>query len=225
MPKIGECADHPQVPNFGTEEIVVLLVVALLPFIALVPLTGGSVRNFADLRLRWTPLLFGALALAVVVTTLFPAGDRDVHRALNYLAYLAAIVVLARNRAVPGLRTIAVGTVGNMVAIAANRGVMPASVSALRLAGLPVSDRGFLSSNVVAHPTLSMLGDIFAVPKWVPFANVFSIGDVLIVAGAAWAILAIGQSWLALPRLSRRPTRREKPTRAVEGEPTNTTLV
>lgn len=179
--------------------VIVLMALALVPFIALVPLTGGSLRAFAELRLRWTPLLFAALGLAVLVTTLIPGGNPTIHLGLNYLAYVGAVVVLVRNRSLPGLWVITVGTLSNMITIVANGGVMPASRSALQLAGLPASDSGFLSSTVVAHPTLSILGDVFAVPGWVPFANVFSIGDVLIVAGAAYAILAIGQSRL-LPR-------------------------
>jgi hypothetical protein len=35
---------------------------------------------------------------------------------------------------------------------------------------------------------LPWLGDVFAVPHGVPFANVFSVGDVLVVAGAAWLV-------------------------------------
>jgi hypothetical protein len=35
------------------------------------------------------------------------------------------------------------------------------------------------------------LTDIFAMPAWVPLANVFSIGDVLIGVGAAVAVLAV----------------------------------
>ena len=34
------------------------------------------------------------------------------------------------------------------------------------------------------------LTDIFAMPTWVPLANVFSVGDVLIGVGAAIAVLA-----------------------------------
>ena len=37
---------------------------------------------------------------------------------------------------------------------------------------------------------LQLLTDVFAVPAWVPFANVFSVGDVLIAVGIAWAIAA-----------------------------------
>ena len=35
------------------------------------------------------------------------------------------------------------------------------------------------------HPALQPLTDIFAVPAWVPLANVFSVGDVLIAVGVA----------------------------------------
>ena len=36
--------------------------------------------------------------------------------------------------------------------------------------------------------TLAFLGDVFYLPRPLPFANVFSIGDVLIAAGGAWFI-------------------------------------
>jgi multisubunit Na+/H+ antiporter MnhE subunit len=40
----------------------------------------------------------------------------------------------------------------------------------------------------VAHPVLEPLTDVFALPAWVPLANVFSVGDVLIGAGIALVI-------------------------------------
>jgi hypothetical protein len=36
---------------------------------------------------------------------------------------------------------------------------------------------------------LEPLTDLFAMPTWIPMANVFSIGDVLIGVGAAMAIV------------------------------------
>ena len=47
---------------------------------------------------------------------------------------------------------------------------------------------GFSNSVVVADPALRPLTDIFALPAWLPFANVFSIGDVLIGVGIAVVI-------------------------------------
>ena len=40
----------------------------------------------------------------------------------------------------------------------------------------------------MAHPALELLTDIFAMPHWMPFANVFSIGDVLISVGVGIVI-------------------------------------
>ena len=80
---------------------------------------------------------------------------------------------------------------------------MPASESALRIAGI-ASRAGttFRNSTVVPHSHLTLLGDIFAVPANIPLHNVFSIGDVLVVAGACWTILAVGGSRLIRPRVT-----------------------
>jgi Family of unknown function (DUF5317) len=37
---------------------------------------------------------------------------------------------------------------------------------------------------------LRPLTDVFAIPAWLPMANVFSVGDVLIAIGIAWTIVA-----------------------------------
>jgi multisubunit Na+/H+ antiporter MnhE subunit len=42
----------------------------------------------------------------------------------------------------------------------------------------------------VAEPALAPLTDLFAMPAWLPWSNVFSIGDLLIGAGVAVAIAA-----------------------------------
>ena len=41
---------------------------------------------------------------------------------------------------------------------------------------------------MLAHPALEPLTDIFAIPHGIPFANVFSVGDVLIGLGVAVAL-------------------------------------
>ena len=63
---------------------------------------------------------------------------------------------------------------------------MPASIEALMLAhgvaGVPTT--AFSNSQLIGPATLlPWLGDVFALPRGVPLANVFSIGDVLIGAG------------------------------------------
>jgi len=44
------------------------------------------------------------------------------------------------------------------------------------------------SGAAVARPVLEPLTDIFALPRWVPFSNVFSVGDVFIATGVAVVI-------------------------------------
>ena len=101
---------------------------------------------------------------------------------------------------------IAVGAVLNGIAIAANGGVMPASASAVRTAGLEADPSGFVNSDVLAGPNLLLLGDVFAIPASWPFANVFSVGDVLIAVGAAYSIHATCGSRLVPARYHRVPT-------------------
>jgi hypothetical protein len=49
------------------------------------------------------------------------------------------------------------------------------------------------------------LTDVFAMPAWLPFANVFSVGDILIAAGVATTIVLAmrrpsdGSSGIAAP--------------------------
>ena len=62
----------------------------------------------------------------------------------------------------------------------------------------------FNNSGILAHPQLAWLGDVLAVPAGVPLANVFSIGDVLILVG-----LAYGVHHLCGSRLVRRSRRDE----------------
>ena len=65
----------------------------------------------------------------------------------------------------------------NLAAIVANGGYMPADPGAIAALGQATRTR-YSNSVVVDHPALRPLTDIFALPPWVPFANVFSIGDV-----------------------------------------------
>jgi hypothetical protein len=153
--------------------------------LAAVPLTGGDLRRLAGLRLQWAWLLPVALGLQVLVITVDPSAPRPVTVGTHLATYALAGAFLWRNRRVPGLPVLALGAAANALTIALNGGTLPASASAVRRAGLEIDPAVFTNSGVLAHPKLPWLGDVFAVPSWFPFANVFSIGDVLILAGAA----------------------------------------
>ena len=64
---------------------------------------------------------------------------------------------------------------------------MPASAAAMAFLG-KAANPGYSNSAVVESPALAPLTDIFALAAVVPFANVFSIGDVLISLGIAVVI-------------------------------------
>jgi Family of unknown function (DUF5317) len=66
---------------------------------------------------------------------------------------------------------------------------MPAGRGALEALNRHVADE-YSNSAVVPHPNLELLTDIFALPSWVPFANIFSLGDVILGAGVVLVIVA-----------------------------------
>ncbi len=125
---------------------------------------------------------------------------------LHQLVHLGTYGLLAAflwvNRGVPYLWLAAVGGGLNLIVIAANGGVMPADPVALATAGVDQKAGDFANSAALAHPHLSFLGDVFAVPASWPVSNVFSVGDVIIVLGALLAVHTLSDSRLALPRFA-----------------------
>ena len=82
----------------------------------------------------------------------------------------------------------------NLVAIVANGGYMPADPAALTALGA-AHPTAYSNSTIVPDPVLAPLTDIFALPTWVPFSNVFSIGDVLIGVGVGIVIVTAMRAW------------------------------
>ena len=58
------------------------------------------------------------------------------------------------------------------------------------LAPLGFGVGGHTNSIAVEHPALEPLTDIFAMPTWMPMANIFSVGDIAIGIGVAVAVSA-----------------------------------
>ena len=151
-------------------------------------LFGGRLERLAWLRLRWVPLMLIGLAVQVLIFT--DAGGRLVGAAgpAAYIASTALVfVAVVRNVAIPGVPLIAVGAGCNLAAIVANGGWMPADpVALVSVGGL---GGGYTNSIVTAAPALGPLTDLFALPAWLPLANVFSVGDMLIGIGIAATIV------------------------------------
>jgi hypothetical protein len=163
----------------------------ILPFAVLVvmisvPLAGGRLVRLADIRMRglWAAGL--AMLIQVLIVNVFAAKLPQAAAAtLHVVSYVLAGSVVVVNRRIRGLWVVALGGGLNMLAIGANNGVMPASPAAVLRAGLVESSGEFANSAATTNPRLGFLGDVFAIPRGVPLANVFSVGDVLLVAGFA----------------------------------------
>jgi hypothetical protein len=156
-----------------------LLPVCLLVVFASVRVSGGQLGALAALQLRRVWLLGAALGMQVLVITVLPGGAPALHRMLHLGSYALAGVFVVANRRLRGLLLIGLGGLANLVAIAANSGVMPMSAAAGRTAGM-TPEEGFANTAVLEHPALAPLGDVFAVP-----GAVFSPGDLAILLGAA----------------------------------------
>jgi hypothetical protein len=164
---------------------VIIGALVLLGFVS-VPLLGGRLALLSELRLKGVPIVVGAFAVQILIVNVLPAGSETVHAAIHVASYGVLGIVMASNLSIPGMPLIAIGGALNTTAIAANGGVMPASAGALRFAGMTPDPAGFANSSVAEHA--GFLGDIMAVPSWVPAANVFSIGDLFLIVGA-WILL------------------------------------
>jgi len=151
-------------------------------------LGGGKLAAIADIRFRWAPLVMvGFLAQVLLFSDAVAARVGDLGPVLYVASTLLVVVAVVRNLAIPGLPLVALGAASNLVAIVANGGFMPASPAALAALGKAVPPI-YSNSAVVAQPALFPLTDVFALPMWLPFHNIFSVGDVILAVGVAFVI-------------------------------------
>ena len=158
--------------------------------LALGVLSGGRVAGLAALQLRWSWIMLAGLMVQVVLFSGPVAARIGAAGPVLYVGSTMAVVaaVLANVR-IPGMPVVVLGAASNLAAILANGGYMPANPAALAAVGKDVGT-AYSNSAVPAQPALAPLSDIFALPAWLPWANIFSIGDVLIGVGVAWVIVA-----------------------------------
>jgi hypothetical protein len=156
---------------------------------------GGSISRLTELRIRLAPLAIGGLLFQLVifsppVATLLGSG-MPIGPGLYVGSTLVVLAALIANLGRPGFTVILAGAALNLFAIVANGGVMPAAPEAwAALHGANGVPEGVLTNSTLANAAtrLALLGDVFSVPRVLPFANVFSIGDVLIAVGGGWFI-------------------------------------
>jgi|SRR5581483_6902539 len=148
---------------------------------------GGRLANLALLPVRFAGLLFLPFGLQLVAFS--PIGDWLVlgiplARYLYTVSLGIAVIVLWLNRRLPGVIWITLGLCLNFLVITLNGGFMPVSAAARQFAGMPpLSGRDNNVIPLTDSSRLPWLSDTLPLPAFVPFANVFSPGDLLIVLG------------------------------------------
>jgi hypothetical protein len=166
----------------------VFLGLCAIALLVAVPLTGGSLNRVVSLPFRGVRWLVGGLLLQVLVISVLTSLPHSVAVAGHIASYAMLGWAVWLNRMLPGVLLIAAGAACNGVTIALNDGTLPASRSALRAAGIPVRD-GFTNSGIVGHPHLAWLGDVMVTPSWLPMRNMLSVGDLLLLLGAAVLVM------------------------------------
>jgi hypothetical protein len=162
-----------------------IIVVASIVAVLTVPLRGRSLSPLARLELRRVWVVWISISLQMLIT-LVPRIPNWLGQPVHLFTFALSAWFLWSNRHLPGAWFVAVGAALNLAAIAANNGTMPASPWAWRTAGFPLIINDFQNSNVVHNARLWWLGDVFAVPAGWPFANVFSVGDVIVVIAVGY---------------------------------------
>lgn len=193
------------------------LALAFLLLLVTVPVAGGRLSRLSELELRGLWLVVVAFAIQVLLVTVVPEGDETLHRVAHIATYGLAAGCILRNLDLRFMWVVAVGGLLNFIAIAANGGVMPASRGALAAAGLDPASGEFANSDLVRNAHVAFLGDVFAIPTGWPGANVFSLGDALMLVGAFLVLHAatgsrlIGARRTELPRMQAAPAPRARP--------------
>jgi len=150
---------------------------------------GGSVRRLSQIQLVRIELFYAAVAFQILAFP-FPflpwRTPENAAKALWLVSYALVLTATWCNRRLTGVAVVALGTLLNLVAVLANGGLMPALPSAVHGSG----NSYHVSNNSItaAQPHLAALVDRWAAPDWIPLANVFSVGDVILF-GAAFAVV------------------------------------
>ena len=153
----------------------------------------GRLERLAELRFRWAPAAIVGLVVQLAVFAPPVADALGGRSGLGTVLYVGStglvLEAVVRNVRLPGLLFVAAGALLNVAAIVANGGIMPTTLDALVTAGLAPA-AGFSNSALIADPALPWLVDRFGLPAWLPLANVFSVGDVVLGLGLAVAVAA-----------------------------------
>jgi Family of unknown function (DUF5317) len=182
-----------------------ILAIAYVLCLLSVPLARGRLTALAEVELRRPGLAVAAIVLQILIVSVFPGSLGAAAEPLHIGTYLLLGAFAWANRRLAGVPIVALGGGLNFLAIVANGGVMPADPDALAAAGLSVTEGEFSNSAHVADAKLAFLGDIIPTPAFLPVSNVYSVGDLLLVAGVFVLLHVACGSRLVPRRFAPRP--------------------
>lgn len=153
-------------------------------------LLGGRPSGLASLRFEYGWVMIAGLIVQIILFSPFGAARvGDLGPPIYVGSTLLVAGAILANLRITGMALVGLGAISNLAAIITNGGYMPADPRAAAALGV-AETTAYSNSSVVADPALWLLTDIFAMPAWMPWSNVFSIGDVMIVIGVVVVIVA-----------------------------------
>src|SRR5438445_11486681 len=106
---------------------------------------------------------------------------------LHLVSYLVLLAFIWANRRTAWIWMIGLGLAANAIAISVNGGFMPVAPSALEGMGTSeVAATGVYNNSVLmtGETRMTMPSDVLPTPDWFPPRCAFSMGDILVAAGA-----------------------------------------
>lgn len=199
---------------------MLLILGAILAGVLVGLMLGGSLRQLAEIRLRWWALaLLGLVLQLVPVPSMEGRLDHWLAVGLLIASYVVLLAFVAVNIRLPGFWLIAAGFVLNVLVISINGG-MPVSTDALRQAYgsgyrsvLTDLERSGGAKHHLARPDDDLIPLTDVIPLGPPVRLVLSAGDILFFMGVTWVIAAAtkGPPGRHRERTVIRPERTESP--------------
>jgi len=141
---------------------------------------------------RWRLPALPCLGLGVQIVAFLPNEGasllaRTFASTLHVMSYLLLLAFIWANRRTAWIWLIGLGLAANAIAIGVNGGFMPVAPSALEGMGTSeVAATGVYNNSVLmtGETRMTMLSDVLRTPDWFPLRRAFSVGDILVAAGA-----------------------------------------
>lgn len=175
--------------------VLMFILYAVILGILIGYISGGRLKYLSQLTFKKLYLVITGFLIQILIFSDIPIikalqNYENIIVILHILSYVLILIFIVVNYRLPGIAVIGLGIMLNAVVIILNKGHMPASIESFSMASVgkhvDILNQGqtINNSKAIAEDTvLPWLGDIFAIPSYIPFSNVFSIGDIIIAIG------------------------------------------